>query len=78
MRASAVTILLLACLGCDQQSATPSPALPVKMVIVTMFERGADEGDAVGGRCGHGAGSRGGPRAGRVPWPAEGSELAEA
>ncbi len=48
MRASAVTILLLACLGCDQRSASPSPALPVKMVIVTMFERGADEGDAPG------------------------------
>ncbi len=51
-------LLIVACMlclspGCTQPDAGPGPAaapapLPVKVVIVTMFERGADEGDDPG------------------------------
>jgi len=55
-RTAVVAVLLLAVFGCDAQ-APPSTAepsheaaakLPVKVVVVTMFERGEDEGDEPG------------------------------
>ena len=43
-------LLLPLALGCSQSPAEPQgdPVLPVKVVIVTMFEIGEDEGDAAG------------------------------
>ncbi len=46
-----VSLIVLCSLGCATQPAAtaPEPAkLPVKVVVVTMFERGADEGDEPG------------------------------
>lgn len=49
---SCVIVVCVACGGAEQNakvSATPSPApLPVRIVVVTMFEHGADEGDDPG------------------------------
>jgi purine nucleoside permease len=55
-RTAMVAVLLLAVLGCDAQapattaepSQEPAAKLPVKVVVVTMFERGEDEGDEPG------------------------------
>ena len=49
MRASlhAIAILLL-CLVCPLVAQTPTPPLPVKVVVVAMFERGEDTGDVPG------------------------------
>jgi purine nucleoside permease len=43
-----VLVLLLLPAGCADKSATAARPLPVKVVVVTMFEIGADTGDAPG------------------------------
>ncbi|MEL7297043.1 MAG: purine nucleoside permease, partial [Pseudomonadota bacterium] len=43
-----VTGLLIALVGCATQDSSQSTPIKPKVVIITMFERGADSGDAPG------------------------------
>ena len=45
MRSAFALVLALLCASCSSPKST---AIPVKVVVVTMFERGADTGDAPG------------------------------
>src|SRR5262252_431162 len=44
----ATIALMFAVRGCPAQEAKPKPPIPVKVVVVAMFERGEDTGDVPG------------------------------